>query len=195
MKKHTSLLLITLLSIVIIGAAACGKTENNTAAVSKSASQEQAAAGSSEFKLPFEQPASAIPSKDTGYDPKSIASTVTENLPIPNTALPHVDSAKVDPAQYPLKGSHKEMELTCDSCHTTGDYNVRVTQETCFTCHENYEALAEKTSYLGYDDNIHASPHYPKMDCDLCHKVHKEEGNVYCITCHSQESMLKLKAP
>lgn len=194
MKKHTSLLLITLLSIVIIGAAACGKTENNTAAAPKNAPQEQAA-GSSEFKLPFEQPASMYVSTESAYDKNSIASTILENEPIPNTALPHVDNAKVDPAKYPLKGSHKEMELTCDSCHATGDYNVRVTQETCFTCHESYEVLAEKTAKLGYDDNIHAAPHYPKMDCDLCHKVHKEEGNVYCVTCHTQESMLKLKAP
>lgn len=194
MKKHTSLLLITLLSIIIISAAACNKTDN-TSVAAKNIANEQSAAGNSEFKLPFEQPANVYVSTESAYDKNSIASTILENEPITNTAIPHVDNAKVDPAKYPLKGSHKDMELTCDSCHTTGDYNVRVTQETCFTCHESYEVLAERTAKLGYDDNIHAAPHYPKMDCDLCHKVHKEEGNVYCVTCHTQESMLKLKAP
>lgn len=97
---------------------------------------------------------------------------------------------------YPLKGSHLENTLTCDNCHAEGaSYAARIKQETCFSCHENYEALAEKTAQLGYDDNIHASPHYPKMDCDLCHKVHSPSTSIYCVMCHSQETMSKIVLP
>ena len=96
---------------------------------------------------------------------------------------------------YPLKGSHVIENLACEDCHTDVDYTARVPQEQCFTCHIDYEELAALTADLGYDDNIHASPHYPKMDCALCHKVHTPSTDNYCVMCHSQPTMLGLIVP
>ena len=187
MKKNKIINIIFSCLLLMLFLSACNKsTEQNT----------NNEAEKKEFVMPFQQPADVFQSEENAYDKNSIASTILENTPIPNIQREQVDSTKVDVSKYTLKGSHKEMDLECASCHITDDYNDRVKQDTCFTCHESYENLAAITlKKLGYEDNVHAAPHYPKMDCDLCHKIHKPEGNVYCVTCHTQNSMLKLKAP
>ncbi|PSM51792.1 cytochrome c3 [Campylobacter blaseri] len=97
---------------------------------------------------------------------------------------------------YPIKSHHEKLGFTCSNCHKEKDpkeYKALSTDE-CLSCHKSYENLAELTSYLGYDDNIHASPHYPNMDCATCHSSHKKSKN-YCVMCHSQDSMKNLLVP
>ena len=97
---------------------------------------------------------------------------------------------------YPIKAHHDKLRMDCTSCHGDGpksEYQELSTKD-CLSCHKDYKTLAKRTEFLGYDDNIHASPHYPKMDCNLCHSSHQEPQN-YCVMCHSQDSMKKLIVP
>lgn len=95
-----------------------------------------------------------------------------------------------------IKDHHASLNFKCATCHGDGpeEKYTKLEQKDCFQCHGNYEKLAERTGHLGYDDNVHASPHYPNMDCDLCHATHKPTKN-YCVMCHSQQSMKKLLVP
>ncbi|MBF7044923.1 cytochrome c3 family protein [Campylobacter volucris] len=98
---------------------------------------------------------------------------------------------------YPIKNHHAKLNMDCKLCHgskvSENKFEI-VTREKCLECHKSYEALEKLTANLGYEDNVHASPHYPKMDCKLCHSSHKPTQN-YCIMCHSQDSMKKLIVP
>lgn len=97
---------------------------------------------------------------------------------------------------YPIKAHHEKLRMDCASCHGDGpesEYTELKTKD-CLTCHKDYKTLAKRTEFLGYDDNIHASPHYPEMDCNLCHSSHRKAQN-YCVMCHSQDSMKKLIVP
>lgn len=98
--------------------------------------------------------------------------------------------------KYPIKVHHEKLRMDCKDCHGNGPkstYGELATQD-CLSCHKDYKTLAERTESLGYDDNIHASPHYPKMDCNLCHSTHQKSQN-YCVMCHSQDTMKKLLVP
>lgn len=99
---------------------------------------------------------------------------------------------------YPIKEHHQKIGLECKNCHTvideTNNQVSRVSTSKCLECHGDYKKLANATSDLGYDDNIHASPHYPDMDCKLCHASHKKSQN-YCVMCHSQDSLKNLLVP
>ncbi|WP_332444433.1 cytochrome c3 family protein [Wolinella succinogenes] len=98
--------------------------------------------------------------------------------------------------KYPIVNKHEKLNFECATCHGEGaksEYKKLSTQE-CLECHKSYQRLAERTDHLGYDDNIHASPHYPEMDCNLCHASHKPSIN-YCVMCHSQDSMKKIIVP
>jgi len=107
-----------------------------------------------------------------------------------------IQKQDLTPEHYPLKGSHLENQLTCADCHEDDKpYTDRISQKTCFNCHDSYDELAKLTADLGYDDNIHASPHYVKMDCNLCHNIHKPSKPNYCVMCHSQETMMNLMVP
>ena len=86
------------------------------------------------------------------------------------------DAGKFNKQNYPIKSHHDKLGFDCKNCH------------------KSYDALAERSGHLGYDDNVHASPHYPKMDCNLCHRSHKPSQN-YCVMCHSQDSMKKILVP
>ncbi|CZE46284.1 cytochrome c3 family protein [Campylobacter geochelonis] len=102
---------------------------------------------------------------------------------------------KYDKANYPFK-AHESLQFDCKNCHKESnpqDYKRLNTNE-CLSCHKSYEKLAEQTGHLGYDDNVHASPHYPNMDCNTCHSTHKQSKN-YCVMCHSQNGMKKLLVP
>ncbi len=105
-------------------------------------------------------------------------------------------STKYTKENYPVKKHHDELGFDCKTCHGDGpeeNYKALSTKD-CFSCHKDYEALAKRTGDLGYDDNIHASPHYPEMDCNTCHSTHKKSTN-YCVMCHSQDSMKNIKVP
>ncbi|MBR8461843.1 cytochrome c3 family protein [Campylobacter sp. faydin G-24] len=106
-----------------------------------------------------------------------------------------LESNKFTKENYPFK-AHDKLHFECKNCHKQSDpndYKALSTNE-CLSCHKSYEMLAERSGHLGYDDNIHASPHYPKMDCNLCHSTHKTSKN-YCVMCHSQDSMKNLLVP
>ncbi|RYA23505.1 cytochrome c3 family protein [Malaciobacter halophilus] len=107
-----------------------------------------------------------------------------------------IDNGEYSKKNYPIKVHHGKLRFECADCHGDGakESYTELTTKDCLECHKDYKTLAERTEYLGYDDNIHASPHYPKMDCNLCHSSHKESQN-YCVMCHSQDSMKKLLVP
>jgi len=115
-----------------------------------------------------------------------------------------------DAGRHPIKAHHERLRFECEDCH--GDGPVSAYQplgtEDCLACHGSYELIADRTADLGYYGNIHAAPHYPKLDCGLCHQEHdgiernycvmydrKCESENYCVMCHSQETMLELQVP
>lgn len=103
---------------------------------------------------------------------------------------------KATKENYPIKKHHEVLDFDCKTCHgePIGDNYGIVTTQKCLQCHKSYDALAKRSGHLGYDDNIHASPHYPDMDCNICHSSHKKSTN-YCAMCHSQDSMKNLLVP
>ena len=106
------------------------------------------------------------------------------------------DAGKFNKQNYPIKSHHDKLGFDCKNCHKQADpkdYKALSADE-CLSCHKSYDALAERSGHLEYDDNVHASPHYPKMDCNLCHRSHKPSQN-YCVMCHSQDSMKKILVP
>lgn len=98
--------------------------------------------------------------------------------------------------KYPIKAHHENLRMDCKDCHGEGPENLykKLSTKNCLSCHKDYKTLADRTEFLGYDDNIHASPHYPKMDCNLCHSSHKPTQN-YCVMCHSQDTMKNILVP
>ena len=91
---------------------------------------------------------------------------------------------------------HAEAGVECLDCHeptieeqvqeviayVTGDYEqplreARLEQETCLSCkdHDSYPELAEATS--DWERNPHAS-HWGDMECNLCHKKHRDQHHV-----------------
>lgn len=109
--------------------------------------------------------------------------------------LNSADISKYTKENYPFR-AHENLHFECNNCHkekNPQEYKKLSTKE-CLSCHKSYEKLADQTGHLGYEDNVHASPHYPNMDCDLCHSTHKKSKN-YCVMCHSQDNMKKLLVP
>lgn len=113
-----------------------------------------------------------------------------------NATIFHKADKEPTSKNYPIKKHHEKLAFDCKTCHTQGEGNKfsQVTTQKCFECHKDYNSLAKRSGHLGYDDNIHAAPHYPDMDCALCHKSHKPSTN-YCVMCHSQDSMRNLLVP
>jgi len=108
------------------------------------------------------------------------------------SATPNLND-KYSAKNYPIEGVHQKLGLTCKECHSeekAEDYSSAM-KETCFKCHENYEKLQERTGHLGHNNNIHASPHFTNIDCDLCHKSHQPSQNL-CVQCHGQKTMKQL---
>ena len=110
-----------------------------------------------------------------------------------------------DKEHFPIYGIHKKLELTCTDCHlekNPQDYSSAMNRS-CEKCHGDSKTLADYTSGLGHNNNIHQSPHYESLDCDICHKSHTDVSavenpntrqKVLCAQCHGQESMQKLIA-
>lgn len=99
-----------------------------------------------------------------------------------------------------LANKHKQADVTCQACHkssyadkakqgvkfVTGQYEeplpeLKVSKQECLKCHGSYEKIAERTAKL--EPNPHQSPHFSDMECNLCHKMHKE-SKLYCAQCH-----------
>ena len=112
-----------------------------------------------------------------------------------NLSAANLEVEKYSKENYPFK-AHESLHFECKNCHKESDQKEykKLTTSECLSCHNSYEKLALQTGHLGYDDNVHKSPHYPNMDCDLCHSTHKQSRN-FCVMCHSQDSMKKLLVP
>lgn len=107
---------------------------------------------------------------------------------------------------FPIYGIHKKLNLSCTDCHLESDpkeYSSAMNRS-CEKCHGDSQKLADYTSGLGHNNNIHQSPHYESLDCDICHKSHidmsaplenlQKRPKVLCASCHGQEAMQKLIA-
>lgn len=100
-----------------------------------------------------------------------------------------------------LANKHAQKNVACLDCHEssywdkvkegfkfiTGRYEtplpeLKVPKEKCLECHESYEKVAELTAHL--DPNPHDNPHQEGLECNVCHKMHKE-SELYCSKCHS----------
>jgi len=90
-------------------------------------------------------------------------------------------SAQQAPGNAPLLQKHLGLGLNCAACHKENPPAAAVKMEQCFTCHGNYDKLADKTDGKG-SHNPHAS-HNGDLPCESCHHVHKPSVN-YCGSCH-----------
>lgn len=56
--------------------------------------------------------------------------------------------------------------------------------QNCLSCHESYEAVAEKTAHYG-DSNPHNSVHGSYETCENCHAADKVVNEDHkCLSCH-----------
>ena len=114
-----------------------------------------------------------------------------------------------------LASAHADEGIACTDCHDYGaeeqlrdtlaylrnDYQepfarVRYPMETCFGCHEHgsYDQIAWRTTDLGvtdpqakgHDANPHQPPHYSELECNSCHRVHRE-STLLCWECHTYQ--------
>ena len=83
-----------------------------------------------------------------------------------------------------LLQKHLGNGLNCASCHKESPPAAPVKMEQCFTCHGNYDELADKTDGKG-SHNPHAS-HNGDLPCESCHHMHKPSVN-FCASCHQFE--------
>lgn len=91
-----------------------------------------------------------------------------------------------------LKPQHQAAAKDCAVCHTqenavNGNAFVTPNNKACLTCHQSYEALAQRTAKLpNGEPNPHASHHYGSgISCTACHSEHKPAQQAYCNNCHS----------
>lgn len=115
-----------------------------------------------------------------------------------------------------LASAHASEGIDCIDCHNDygaeeqlrdtlayvqNTYEVpfaraRYPLETCFSCHEHgsYDQIAWRTTDLGvtdpqakgHDANPHQPPHYSDLECNSCHRVHRE-STLLCWECHTYE--------
>ena len=115
-----------------------------------------------------------------------------------------------------LASAHATEGIDCIDCHDYGaeeqlrdtiaylqnDYQEPFArarypmEETCLGCHEHgsYEQLAWRTTDLGvtdpqakgHDANPHQPPHYTNLECNSCHRVHRE-STLLCWECHTYQ--------
>ena len=79
-------------------------------------------------------------------------------------------------------------DLECADCHIEKPESEAPDMDTCFECHESYDAVAELTSKLY--NNPHDS-HKGEPECSTCHSMHGQ-SRLSCNDCHSFDNM-KLK--
>jgi len=88
-----------------------------------------------------------------------------------------------------VRGAHGENELKCVECHGTENPIKAPDQDKCLECHGSYEEVSMLTKNLE-EANPHDS-HIGKINCTLCHKVHKASV-LYCNeSCHNFEMQPK----
>lgn len=113
-------------------------------------------------------------------------------------------------AEGSIASTHAALGQDCMSCHddqallesahegvTSKSLMPRkatINQDTCLSCHESYEKLAEKTADKpivdsnGTEINPHAVPQseeHGEQACNNCHAGHKDkEPTEYCSSCH-----------
>lgn len=83
-----------------------------------------------------------------------------------------------------VAGSH--AQLPCQICHTQST-SVPPTKATCLSCHQSYQALAERTK--GLTPNPHFS-HRGERDCTACHSMHGKP-HFECNDCHTFNLKMK----
>jgi Cytochrome c3 len=89
-----------------------------------------------------------------------------------------------------LASPHTNNNVSCSDCHEENifELDAEIENDTCFSCHESYEALAELTKNIVVaEQNPHKS-HLGEMDCTVCHHVHSR-SSAYCLQCHSNFTM------
>lgn len=125
---------------------------------------------------------------------------------------PYVDSEQ---ASNLLASAHAGQGVTCLDCHDygaeqqlrdtlaflQGEYEEplqrqRYDMDLCLSCHEHgtYAQIAWRTTDLGVTDsqakgheaNPHQPPHFDKLECNSCHRIH-QEGTLLCWECHAYE--------
>lgn len=109
-----------------------------------------------------------------------------------------------------MAAQHAESGVTCIDCHKqtvfeqlneltifiTGNYELPLKTRTfknefCFDCHEyetkhkDYEEVKQTTAIWveEFNRNPHASPHYPDLECHICHMSH-QDSSIFCSQCH-----------
>lgn len=114
-------------------------------------------------------------------------------------------NTEFDETHFPIYGIHKRLGLSCVDCHfekEPKDYSSAM-NISCKKCHGGNDKLADYTSGLGHNNNIHKSPHYEALDCDICHKSHidtnalkdpNKQNKILCASCHGQKVMQNLIA-
>ena len=169
----------------------------------------------------------------TSTDETASAKEAAENTALPDTWTPDVDCAQCHSAQVATlddescgASAHAAM-LGCTSCHTDidnlehahRDYLTSTKQPTkikyafietdfCLSCHESWEALAEKTADstactddMGTVVNPHALPDvadHESIRCTNCHTMHESQDNealrssAYhaCVQCHHTDEFV-----
>lgn len=92
---------------------------------------------------------------------------------------------------WPLSNTqHVKADMKCKACHDEEDPTQgaeEVSTETCLSCHNSYEKIAERTAAIGEKINPHDNFHYDmQLDCTTCHKSHSESVNL-CLSCHDAD--------
>ena len=99
-----------------------------------------------------------------------------------------------------VMGAHRNLGLTCISCHPMSDgtppdaiESASGAQETCMTtgCHDNWGAIVEATSDCMGTPTVYNpsgvynphSNHRSPADCGECHKMHTVQ-TLTCAQCH-----------
>lgn len=83
-------------------------------------------------------------------------------------------------SENPVIDSHAEAQIACEQCHGQNKPFAAPEMESCFECHESYEAIAKRTSKL--TPNPHES-HKGDVECASCHSSHGR-GKLMCNNCH-----------
>lgn len=89
----------------------------------------------------------------------------------------------------PLADRHAKFGLKCEQCHQTSKpaAEAKVKNESCFACHQSYDALAKKTVKL--DPNPHKT-HLGNVRCSDCHSGHSQ-AKLMCNDCHKFDLKVK----
>ncbi|WP_052433500.1 cytochrome c3 family protein [Sulfurospirillum arsenophilum] len=117
-----------------------------------------------------------------------------ENSTKPLPLMPTSD--KFTAQNYPVEGIHKKLGLTCTDCHRENKPEAYSSEMlgSCLKCHDSYEKIKERTGHLGHNNNVHQSPHFENLACDVCHKSHSKplSNSNLCVQCHGQNTMKQL---